>query len=845
MSSPGHPELTFISYFAGQNEPPKMFSSPVPETETHHALNLPFHFDLGSPSFAQIRKDQTPGRSRMRSVEGNFASPAALSRNALPADHLRNLQSTLVATPKPFYALPTASTPVQIADPDVVPTWENNLDLTVLAGFDSPMKSSRISTPSVTHAAPSYLPYEGMDSNAALASGNSSQHMTPTQSPLIQSAPPTKRHRTLSGLGTPSGVHRSAKKIRQATYDASSLPLSPTAGRRTASLMTSQPLTRNLSTASSLLSAPSYAGQHERMVSNASMMSIMSAASSFESWAHHSPAAQLFAVPEHGLVQPQAMPELSHQPSPNLSNPVGSPLDTPSQPAHIFTTSPDVDQTSFPVHMGMLGTMYGGGPGSTSMTSVASFAGPGVYRQNTLSTVMETPDLDQSSMSMMPLAPVPSHGQFERMQYPAVPGMTSVQQSEPGDVAHWVQTSANPAATYAQPMSYGQASFAQVIPRHASGPMIQQSIQPPSFSRSISGPVFPRHRSQPMQGLQQLPPHLQRGGFFPPPQPSSAPATTTEFGNEVAAMQNWDYTEPAESSTSAQGALMQSPDTPRRQRHPRMATYMKPGPKPKPKTPRKNQRSQSSPEVPLAGPSNMPTTVDPSILSGPSRPRPDGTTHEEPEASINAVEGLISSGESKVESSTSSSVSKGKQQLNFGPELATVAAPSSLVVRLAGKPGQMYFDPNGGQQPQLTMDPPRAAGPAAEETGKGGLPKEFLSRLFASFTAIEPGPTGQPHQVKRFKCLIEGCDRVFPRKSAVSSHVQTHLDDKPFVCHVDDCNAAFVRQHDLRRHQRIHKGDKPFPCICGKGFARGDALMRHRQRGICAGAIVPGQNNEQ
>jgi hypothetical protein len=27
--------------------------------------------------------------------------------------------------------------------------------------------------------------------------------------------------------------------------------------------------------------------------------------------------------------------------------------------------------------------------------------------------------------------------------------------------------------------------------------------------------------------------------------------------------------------------------------------------------------------------------------------------------------------------------------------------------------------------------------------------------------------------------------------------------------------------------------------ISGKGFARGDALMRHRQRGICIGSLVP------
>ena len=67
--------------------------------------------------------------------------------------------------------------------------------------------------------------------------------------------------------------------------------------------------------------------------------------------------------------------------------------------------------------------------------------------------------------------------------------------------------------------------------------------------------------------------------------------------------------------------------------------------------------------------------------------------------------------------------------------------------------------------------------------------------------------------------------------------------------------ASFVRQHDLRRHERIHSGRKPFPCPwyvrrlssddsadvlhSGKGFARGDALMRHRQRGICSGSVVP------
>lgn len=38
-----------------------------------------------------------------------------------------------------------------------------------------------------------------------------------------------------------------------------------------------------------------------------------------------------------------------------------------------------------------------------------------------------------------------------------------------------------------------------------------------------------------------------------------------------------------------------------------------------------------------------------------------------------------------------------------------------------------------------------------------------------------------PHR-RYFKCLVDGCDRVFGRKSNVENHIRAHLDDKPFVC---------------------------------------------------------------
>lgn len=108
--------------------------------------------------------------------------------------------------------------------------------------------------------------------------------------------------------------------------------------------------------------------------------------------------------------------------------------------------------------------------------------------------------------------------------------------------------------------------------------------------------------------------------------------------------------------------------------------------------------------------------------------------------------------------------------------------------------------------------------------GESALPREVIQSLYNSLPAFVKNGT---KVAKRYVCLIEGCDRTFPRKSAIESHIQTHLEDKPFVCPADDwyasfhpraladvcaSDASFVRQHDLRRHERIHSGNKPFPC---------------------------------
>ncbi|KAB2580022.1 Cell wall transcription factor ACE2 [Lasiodiplodia theobromae] len=93
----------------------------------------------------------------------------------------------------------------------------------------------------------------------------------------------------------------------------------------------------------------------------------------------------------------------------------------------------------------------------------------------------------------------------------------------------------------------------------------------------------------------------------------------------------------------------------------------------------------------------------------------------------------------------------------------------------------------------------------------------------------------QDPSTHRWTCLFPECGKTFGRRENIRSHVQTHLGDRQYKC--NHCGKCFVRQHDLKRHAKIHTGDKPYKCPCGAGFARQDALTRHRQRGMCDGAF--------
>ncbi|WWD16360.1 hypothetical protein CI109_100786 [Kwoniella shandongensis] len=846
MSSPIAPP-SFGEIFDTLQNTPHILSSPVQSA-------FPA-FDPSSP-FNSIRK--TPNdrglRARMRTTEGFLISPITSSQTSnsihslqSSSNHLSNAFPDRTRTPTlGFRPVAVAATPVQIADPDSQPNWDG-MDFSGMNGEGIDMSAFDDGVP--YGGSPFKAPPSQTNDNVSTPLMIPMPDPTPTQSPTAPRSA-SKKPRSIAGLGTPSGVHRSAKRIRQATYDANSMPVSPSAQRRrpvmepSTSLTTSIPLSRAVSSSSIFLGPGAIA--QDRNVSSSSAMTVSTSyevmSPTLQAYNHE----MMFPPVPASTSLPELMPSHPQQPSPNLSG-GRSPICTPQQPAGVFYTSPETDQgvfghsTEVQGDMNLMSQVSSMMPQSTSMASVASFPGSQGYRHNTLTTIVETPLLSQEGMSFsapnsthLPTQPgLPPQPQFQHMDYPPVPGLSLNYQPGLPITSQGVDIHAWSAQTYSvnnhqqqqrqqmQPQEHMQQQNAmfgfhpqhnQQMPhapqRHASASFLNYQMRTnevpvfPNVPRSVSAPY--------VHTMNNMPPamshSLSQGGLFGPAPPQMD--GLGDFQQQQQSSQGWSRSTPV------------SPETPRkRQTFPPVGKRLKPGPKPKPKTPKKAKGEES--DNPTSG-----SGIDPSLLAGPSQP-PMPLKQED---------------HAHLAQPMSSREPSPKPALIFGPDLSSV----QVMQRTASNSSQ--------HQPQLVIQPPRSAygagpsgPPSAGAVGAGalnadgsnasGLPRAFLEKLYTTFLTLDGSMTGQP--VKRFKCLIEGCERHFPRKSAIHSHIQTHLEDKPYVCTAEDCHAAFVRQHDLRRHMRIHSGTKPFPCPCGKGFARGDALMRHRQRGICSGSLVP------
>ncbi|KAJ3125432.1 hypothetical protein HK101_005926 [Irineochytrium annulatum] len=82
---------------------------------------------------------------------------------------------------------------------------------------------------------------------------------------------------------------------------------------------------------------------------------------------------------------------------------------------------------------------------------------------------------------------------------------------------------------------------------------------------------------------------------------------------------------------------------------------------------------------------------------------------------------------------------------------------------------------------------------------------------------------------KMHACTYEGCERTFPRRYNLNSHMLSHTGERPYCCIQAGCGVKFARRHDLRRHERtMHDETRPFGCAtCSHRFAKLELLNRH------------------
>ncbi|KAF5690629.1 zinc C2H2-type DNA-binding protein [Fusarium denticulatum] len=99
-------------------------------------------------------------------------------------------------------------------------------------------------------------------------------------------------------------------------------------------------------------------------------------------------------------------------------------------------------------------------------------------------------------------------------------------------------------------------------------------------------------------------------------------------------------------------------------------------------------------------------------------------------------------------------------------------------------------------------------------------------------------------KLQQFEC--PHCPKVYTKKFNLTSHLQSHTDERPFPC--GQCTKAFARLSDLVRHKETHK-DKQHICRgvlrngatwgCGKAFGRADTLRTHHKSDDGQRCILP------
>ncbi|XP_026957366.1 zinc finger protein 467 isoform X1 [Sagmatias obliquidens] len=88
-----------------------------------------------------------------------------------------------------------------------------------------------------------------------------------------------------------------------------------------------------------------------------------------------------------------------------------------------------------------------------------------------------------------------------------------------------------------------------------------------------------------------------------------------------------------------------------------------------------------------------------------------------------------------------------------------------------------------------------------------------------------PAPPGAPASQRSFLC--PDCGRGFAHGQHLARHRRVHTGERPFAC--AQCGRRFGSRPNLVAHSRAHSGARPFACAqCGRRFSRKSHLGRHQ-----------------
>lgn len=228
--------------------------------------------------------------------------------------------------------------------------------------------------------------------------------------------------------------------------------------------------------------------------------------------------------------------------------------------------------------------------------------------------------------------------------------------------------------------------------------------------------------------------------------PSSFPVNPAATSSSVGLM-----TQILEGSASGSGEDRANKRRKIRERHPPVGKRLRPGPKPK------AHRSNTHEMTPV-------------VQEEPPKPTNTNSITISFDPLMN-----MSQGSSRR---TSAASIEGIQQPHLPPNVATSSFASS-------QPGDYFAHQRSASPAMLASNRPNEQGYSTEVApppteSQSTIPKGYLESCYEMFTVADPDTASGI--AKRYRCNIDQCQRVFPRKSAIHSHIQTHLEDKPFAC---------------------------------------------------------------